>query len=86
MGSGAREDFCPARQHIAQLLGVAGAEVNLIFGAVHAESYGALGLAAVEVIDKKGFDLLRHGYRSSGDLAASRNKLSPHACASAIFI
>ena len=85
-GPGAAGGADVGGQHIAQLLGVAGAEVNLIFGAVHAESYGALGLAAVEVIDKKGFDLLRHGYRSSGDLAASRNKLSPHACASAIFI
>jgi hypothetical protein len=65
---------------------VADAEVYLIIGAVHAEPDGALGVTAVEVIDKKGFDLLRHGDRSSGDLAASGNRLSPHACAFAISI
>src|SRR5438067_13796059 len=39
-GSGAAGSADVRGQRIAQLLGVAGAEVNLIIGAVHAESYG----------------------------------------------
>ena len=40
---------------------MAGAEINFVVGAVHAEADGAVGVAAVEVIDEKGLDLLCHG-------------------------
>jgi hypothetical protein len=65
---------------------VAGAEIDLIVRTVHCEPDGPFGLAAVEIIDKEGFDFLRHGDRSSGDLAADENRLSLHACAFAINI
>jgi hypothetical protein len=43
------------------LRGVPGVQVDLILGAVQPEPDGALGGAAVEVIDEQGLYLLSHG-------------------------
>jgi hypothetical protein len=44
-----------------QLVGVLGAEVDLVFSAVEGKSDSACCLAAVEVINEKGLDPLGHG-------------------------
>src|SRR4051794_31723793 len=48
-------------QGIAQLVTVLGAEVDFVLGAVQGEADGALGLAAVDVVDEHCLDLLGHG-------------------------
>jgi hypothetical protein len=47
-----------ACQSVPQLLGVLGVQVDLVLGAVEAEPDSAFGLAAVEVVDEEGLDLL----------------------------
>jgi len=49
-----------AGQRIPRRLGVPGVQVDLVLGAVQPEAGRALGLAAVEVVDDQGLDLLRH--------------------------
>jgi hypothetical protein len=44
----------------AQLVGVLGAEVDLVFSPVQRKAHRALGLAAVDVVNEEGLDLLSH--------------------------
>jgi hypothetical protein len=47
-----------ACQCVPQLLGMGGVQVDLIVGAVQSEADGTVGLAAIEVVDEEGLDLL----------------------------
>ena len=46
----------------AQRIGVPGAQVDLVLGAIQPEPDRALGLPAIEVIDQQGLHPLRHVY------------------------
>src|SRR5258708_8184015 len=45
----------------AEFFVVLSAEVDFVFRAVQGEADGAVGLAAVDVVDEQGLDLLGHG-------------------------
>ena len=49
-----------ARQRASQLLGVLGAQIDLVLRAVQPEADGAISLTAIKVIDQLDLDLLSH--------------------------
>ncbi len=50
-----------ACQGVSEFLGVLAVQVDLVVGAVEAEADGTVGLAAIEVVDEEGLDLLGPG-------------------------
>ena len=60
----------------AEFLAMPGVKVDLVFSAVQGEADRALGLAAVDVIDKQRRDLLCHAAYSTCCLADLKNSLA----------
>src|SRR5580698_4857788 len=63
-------------QHLAQLFGVPGAEVDLVLGPVDAEANGAFRCAAVDVVDKQRLNLLCHAAYLACRLPDLRNSVA----------